>query len=232
MAESTLTLTRLNLYEAVGRYLGISRTVADWTAENTADVAAIVAIGLRQFYAPTVGGKSHVWSFLTPVLSVSLTNGTHTYTLADDFAGFVDEELAFTTSKTWSLKLVPIWRVLEKQQDSTSMPAGITQPLIGAVQPKTFTAATGQRWELVVWPTPTSSLTVKGRYRANPDAIAADGSYPLGGEQHAETVLASVLCAAEEQLNDGHNGPHRQRFNELLAASIERDMRLHRQEAA
>lgn len=237
MAESTLTLTRLQLKTAVGQYLSLSRTIADWSAENASDVDLILASGLRNFYSPHIKSKNpsaphhtHVWSFLIGRTSVSLSNGTATYDLADDFGGFVDTELAFTSSKDWPLLLVPMWRVLEKIQSGTSMPSGITQPLLAAVERKSFTAATGQRWQIVVWPTPTSSLTATGRYRSEPDLFANDAHYPMGNALHAETIQESCLAAAEELMND-QSAVHRERFVVLLEASIAADRELHKSEA-
>lgn len=233
MAESTLTLTRLQLKEALGEFLGISRTVANWTATAAADVDRILAKALRSFYSPlrrtnnpNAPVVSHQWSFLIRRATVSLSNGTNLYDLADDFGGFLDSELAFTTSKTWSLKLVEMWRVLERIQDGTAMPTGITQPLIAAVEPKSFTPATGQRWQILMWPTPASSLTITGRYRSQPDFISNDAYYPLGGSLHAETLLESCLAAAEEFQNDSAT-LHRERFQQLLEASIAADKELH-----
>lgn len=233
MAESSLTMTRLQLKQALGEQLSISRDPNDWSADAAADVNRILAKGLRSFYLPMIRSKNpnapletYLWNFLIRRTTVSLSNGTNLYSLGDDFSGWVDTELAFTTSKDWSLKLVEMWRVLEKVQAGTSMPTGITQPLLAAVEPDTFTATTGQRWKMLVWPTPTGSLTVTGRYRSEPDFFSDDAHYPLGGALHAETLLESCLAAAEE-LNDTTATIHRDRFQQLLEASIAADQELH-----
>jgi hypothetical protein len=230
MSEPTLSITRGDLKSALGRFLGISRTSSDWTTENAADVLYCIQCGERQFYAPASG---HQWSFLTTALSLSLSNGTATYDLPDDFGGFLDSELAFASTKTWALKLVPLKLVLEQTQTyGTSMPTGITQPVMGAVKPKTaFAPATGQRWQIQVWPSPTGSITATGRYRALPNTIDDDAHYPMGSELHSQTLIESCLAAAEEFMND-EDGVHRARFNELMQASIACDLRLHAQEAA
>lgn len=229
MSESTLSVTRAEVKRALARFLGLSRTISDWTSENTTDLTDLTSAGERNFYTPTNG---HQWSFLTVQLSLSIVNGTSSYDLPDDFAGFLDEELAFSTTKTWPLKLAPLKLVLEKQQDGTSMPSGISQPLLAAVRPKTaFAPATGQRWQVLLWPTPTSSLTVVGRYRSLPNTMSDDAYYPMGGQPHGQTLIESCLAVAEESLND-ESGVHRARFNELMAASVAADLRLHQQEAA
>lgn len=239
MAESTLTRTLGDLKGEIGQYLGASRTVGDWTPTMVADVERILGSGQRQFYEanyrpnPNAPLRSHVWSFLRKRASITLSNGTGSYDLPDDFGGFLDTRLSFTTTKPWSLELVSMDRVLEKFQDfGGSMPSGITQPLIAAVESKSSTlGSTGQRWSIVMWPTPASTLTVTGQYRLNPNLLASDSHYPLGGEAHAQTLLEACLAAAEEFKND-QSSLHRERFAELMAASIALDTRLHAQEAA
>lgn len=239
MAESSLTLTWEGLKAEIGQYLGVSRTVANWSATTTSDVARILASGQRQFYepyyrpVPQAPLRAHVWSFLRARAAISISSGTSTYDLPDDFAGFLCQRLSFASTKDWSLKLTSMDDVLEHIQDfGTSMPTGITQPLLAAYESKSSTlGTTGQRWQIVMWPTPTSSLTITGQYRLNPNALATDTHYPLGGEAHAQTLLESCLAAAEEFMND-QSTLHRDRFQELLAASIQLDTALHSQEAA
>lgn len=229
MSESSLSITRGDLKRHIARFWGASRTIADVTTTNSTDLTDILTSGERQFYLPPGG---HQWSFLTSQLSLSLTNGTASYDLPDDFSGMLDDELAFTSSKPWPLKLCPLKLLLEKQQDGTSMPSGISQPLLCAVKPKTsFSPSTGQRWQAVLWPTPTSSLTAVGRYRALPNVMSDDAYYPMGGQPHAQTLIESCLAVAEEYMND-EDGIHRARFVDLMNASIALDLRLHSQEAA
>jgi hypothetical protein len=239
MAESTLTLTLLDIKSALGEYLGISRDKDDWTSENTADVSRIMAVGQRQFYAPSYRPvpnaplKPYVWSFLRGRLSQAISSSTASYDMPNDFTGFLEPRLSFTSTKTWSLKLTSMDDFLEHVQDfGTSMPSGISQPLLAALESKTSTlGATGQRWTLYLWPTPTASATITAQYRIAPNVLADDTYYPLGGELHSETLLESCLAAAEEHLNDQLT-IHRQRFDELLNQSILLDQSLHAQEAA
>jgi hypothetical protein len=247
MAESTLSLSLTNIKSAIGAYLGISRTAANWSAENLADVVRIINAGERQVYSPSIPALSergkpstHVWSFLKAMATITTANGTQSYDLPDDFSGFIRHdgavvmygiELAFTTSKDWPLTVVEDWRVLEKIQAGTSMPTGITQPLLASVIPKTFTQSTGQRWQIKMWPTPTSTLLINGRYRMTPNAISSDNNFPHGGEPFAELFLESCLAAAEEMMND-QSSVHRERFREMLVAAVALDNGLHALEAA
>lgn len=230
-------MTRQILKDHLGLFLTWSRTDTDWSAEMIADAERIIRNGENAFYVPSykknpqAPTQSHVWSFLSTTLTLSLVNGTNAYDCPDDFSGFVDTELAYTTSNDWPLKLVEMWRVLEKIQAGTSMPSGITKPLLAAVRPKSVTATTGQIQQVLIWPTPTGSLTATGRYRTNPSAMSDDSHYPLGGAQFAECLLESVLASAE-QFIDSPSTQHRERFAELLPACIDLDRRIHMSEAA
>ena len=72
------------------------------------------------------------------------------------------------------------------------------------------------------------SFEVQFRYRSNPYNLSPSKPYPLGGQPHAETLIASCLAAAELKLND-EQGPHYADFIEKLrsSVSIDRRMNLH-----
>lgn len=71
MAESTLTLGYDDLAAEVGYFLGFGRTSGNWTADQLAQVDAVVQAGYRQFVVPPpVGGIAHRWSFLRPTMSL------------------------------------------------------------------------------------------------------------------------------------------------------------------
>ena len=75
MSESTLQITWTELESEIGRYLGLDRTVTNWTANEVLDVAAIAKRGLRQFYFPprtNEGEAAHAWSFLRPAADFTI----------------------------------------------------------------------------------------------------------------------------------------------------------------
>lgn len=226
MPESTLSLTRGDLKRHIGRFLGISRDPLQWTAESADDVADIVRAAERMFYFPEVDGKTYVWSFLKKTSVGSLSSGVSTYDLADDFGGFLTNQLTFSTAEKYPLLLVDISLIREKQQHAR--PVSVNQPLLAAVTPSGFSPnATGQRWKLTVWPTPTQGYVIYGDYRTNVDAISDDTHYPLGSGPHAQTLLEAALASAELYLND-QPGPHNEMFKRLLAASVQYDQGLNK----
>jgi hypothetical protein len=95
-------------------------------------------------------------------------------------------------------------------------------PQYYAVVPRAFAASEGQRYDMLVWPAPVASITVCYRYRVEPDALSADGDLPLGGPQHALTILQAALAVAEQRHNDAR-GIHTEQFERLMAFSIDLD---------
>jgi hypothetical protein len=99
------------------------------------------------------------------------------------------------------------------------------EPSYYAVRPKTYSggATAGPRFELVFDRPTDAAYTFEYRYQIDPNTIDFTNIYPYGGAKHSETIIESVLAAGEIRFHDDANGPHRQRFLELLKASIEKD---------
>lgn len=288
MAESTLSLNIDNLRKAIARYLGYGQNPvhASLSADAQADIDAIMASGLRQFYFPATLGEryAHKWSFLMPTTTLTtsapyetgtvtivagvatLASGTFpswaadgemiidglTYTVAsrdgntqvtlddtsvtasagttyslvrpiitlpDDFGGLLSPLVYQPGQAQYGRPLVQMDAdgILAKRQYSDVL----APPSIFALRPKTFTAATGQRYELMFWPVPDAAYILTYRYRVRPNALGSS-EYPYGGVEHSETVLASCLSKAEERRLDSP-GPLHAKFLEHLAASISFD---------
>ena len=223
MAESTLSLTYTDLIEAVGHMLGFRRDSTVYTSEETADCDDSVQSGYRQFiFPPVLPGQStsHEWSFLSKQGDQETVDGTAEYDLPDDFGSLRGN---FTVNETG--RWYPIvhrdeeyLRILRARGDVNG------RPRYCALRPKTFAAATGQRWTLIIWPDPTAAWTLQYRYNVLVGAISGT-QYPLGGMPHAETVKQSCLADAELRMNDDH-GIHWERFMVRLAASVAADGRL------
>lgn len=146
-----------------------------------------------------------------------LANGT--YSLPDDFAAVIDD---FTYDAAGPLiKLQPrspqFIRQLFAGGGSVSGP-----PQCYAIQPRAFEAVAGQRYEALVWPVSGSHYRLHYRYRVEPAELSADEDYPMGGPQHAQTILQAALMVAEQRHNDTV-GPHTNAFEKLMAASIDLD---------
>ena len=105
-------------------------------------------------------------------------------------------------------------------------------PRFYALMAKPFTAATGQRWQIMFAPRTDVDRVVRLRYRVQP-AVLTDAAdvFPLGGPDHFETIKWAALAHAEYWLAHAP-GVCNGRFQELLWASIDADMVLYETDRA
>ncbi len=223
MAESTLSLSLVELQKIVGRRLGYTRDPSNWTTENEEDIAEVIVTGLRQFYWPATR-EPHSWTFLKPVLSVSLESGTSEYDLPDDWACLVGDYFVIDDETSMPKVMIASEQDIRLLSQSS---VGNRMPEKAAVRPKAMESGdqTGQRFELVVWPTPDSDYTLLGRYEVIPFALSSSRIYPYGGAVHAETIKNSCLAAAE-MFAEKVRGAEHERFMDSLMASINQDKKL------
>lgn len=227
--ESTLTLKMTDYQQATGHYLGYGRgpDVGDstWNARQKLNIAAVLGSALRQFYDPMIlpgETAAHKWSFLHPTQSAFvLPSGQATWNLPDDFGGF-EGKITLVSSNTRPVEFEPT----NSGRIDTMYAANPTQT--GSPQymakrwKKGTTGDAGQRSEIYVYPTPDQNYTLRFDYYLLPEALTPAFPFVYGGQQHAETVNASCLAAAELYL-DGARGVRFQYFTERLAASVSAD---------
>lgn len=220
MSESTLTSPRSEILQAVGAFFNYGRNQYQWTREQREQVYRCVRSGERQFYNP----PNHSWSFLRLRLTLSISADDADYDLPDGFAGFLDPFLSFTAddNRLWSVQETSVAEILKLRQNENLF--GGVQEYLFAKEAKTPTGTTGQRFQVLLFPTPQASGTLTGSYYANPDATTDSLPYALGGSIHSEALLACCLAAAELE-RDKTLGPMKQQYNERLAASIAFDKR-------
>ena len=107
----------------------------------------------------------------------------------------------------------------QESQVSTAM-----APSVVAFVPQNIAGVNGQRYVMMVWPKPDTQYRVQYRYHARQLPLSEQNPVPLGGPEHAETILAAVLAAAEQYLDDS-KGPKYETYMERLAASVSIDRR-------
>lgn len=228
MAESTLSVNREQLRESVGFFLNFGTDYTAYSPERLAIVDACIDSGMRTFYdpPPLPGEKtSHVWSFKTPIGSISTADGQADYDLPDDFAGLVDGVFLSADDESWSqIRVTNPSRILSMRQGNSGSTSGPPQQV--AVTIIATEGVTPTRYSLMVWPTPDQSYVLKFPYSSNPFQLSATQVYPLGGQPHAETLREACLAAAERDVND-ELGVHTATFQSRLAASVNLDRNLH-----
>ena len=228
MAESTLSLTRDNLRDAVGFYLGFGPASSAYTADNLVGCDKCIDIGLRSFYSPLpLPGEteSYSWSFLTPFMDLPLYADQLDYDCPDDFAGLIGHKAYLSSDNTnWNdIRIVNTARIFSLRQGGPSVVSG--PPTNIAIQAKKSDGVLPTRWQLLVWPTPDGDYTLKVQYQSNPFQLTGGQSYHLGGQPHSETIREACLAAAEREF-DSEVGLHNANFMARLVSSGAIDRRL------
>lgn len=159
--------------------------------------------------------------------SITVASGTsyeinqQDYDLPDSF-GELESDVTFAMNQaTWSIREVNEAQIRVKRQSG----ANTGRPCECAIRAKTTTGVTGQRYEIMFWPTPDAAYTLSYKYTVLTDALSSSFPYPYGGMSHAETILASCLDVAERKENNMPQGPESLNYQKRLAASISHDLR-------
>lgn len=223
MAESSLSITFSDLQEEVGHFLGFAADTTAWTAAQNTTLTRVLKRGLLQFYFPPPLSEekpSYEWSFMRKTGTISATSGDLDYTLPDDFSNILDGSVTFgvgITNRRLEKVDEPDLRAMQAMDNKSGVPRYY------AIRPVAHAPTTGQRWEMLLYPTPDASYTLTYRYVYLPDTITSTNIYPVGGARYSEVILASCLAAAESRQDDNVNGPHFQRFMRLLGSAIRAD---------
>jgi len=226
MAESTLSITFPILQREVAFYLGWPRVPSTWDNTQSQDWDDITRRAMRLFYFPPSGDEKPVyeWTFLRKTGTVTLATADVDYDLPDDFGGTIlDSSLYYAAG----VQQRPPKKVEQHEiEQLQSMDAQNGWPKYFAVRNKTHAPTTGQRWEMIVYPTPQvnqDSSVISFRYVGVPNEISNTNLYPVGGAQYSEVILSAHLAAAEFKNDDDPNGPMMQKFNDMMTSAIRND---------
>jgi hypothetical protein len=97
-------------------------------------------------------------------------------------------------------------------------------PALVATRFKESDGSTGQRQEVLFWPSPDALWTLTYEYEAYSGALSDSSPYPLGGMKLAELYIESCLAVAETRSLE-EVGLHTQQYGALLIDAIARDKR-------
>lgn len=227
MAESSNSLSRVELKIEVADFLGYTRDSSNWSTDQTTRVESCVDNGIRQFYSPPKlpeqiqrGEPAHEWSFLKPWTTLSISSGDWNSTAPDDFANFAASRLYYTASSTVYVDVTSASEVMRLREHGTSS----SRPEKIALRPAASDGSDGQRYQFVWWPTADDDYTLNYPYYVLQDATTNANPYPLGGAAHALTVQAACLAWADDHYKAGQYG-RRADFLDRLRWSIDHDRR-------
>lgn len=140
------------------------------------------------------------------------------YTLDADWAELEGKITYDTEQFTHPLTLTSEAKIREMKQAQVS--TGI--PQLAAVRIRESDGELEHRIEVMVWPVPNADYTVSSRFSLHPTLLSSAEPFPLGGAQHARTVLAACMAAAELD-HDDTIGIHEETYQRRLLDSISLD---------
>jgi hypothetical protein len=226
--SDTLDIRYQDIRRHVGQILDYGWDHSKWSRDQALLVDELVQSGMRQFYAPkpipsTEGAPPeppHVWSFLLRTDWIKTVASQYAYDLPDTFTGKIIGDMHYGAGE----QRTHIEEISENRL--RELLAGVPQsgpPEYVCLRVKVSDGQSRQRWEAIFYPTPSAEHNISLRYKVSPPRISEAKPYPLGGVDHAETILASCMAAAEERIKGGTQ--FRERYAALLAASIVADRR-------
>jgi hypothetical protein len=193
-----------------------------WTAGQITEIDNIVQSGVRRvYYPPAISAQilGYEWSWLRPTstLAISVAGG-YDYDLPDNFGRLIGALYYPAEEYRAAISVISVGKLLNLRAQSDETGA----PVYAATRYKTSVGTTGQRQEILFFPTPDASWTLNYEYEAYSGTLTLTYPYPLGGMQLAELYIESCLAVAETRVND-EIGQHAQQFNALLVDAIARD---------
>lgn len=141
------------------------------------------------------------------------------YTLPQDFQA-IEGPLTYTTSTAPWVPIPMSGEAEIRQLRSVQSTGGI--PLWAAIDPVPYDSSSAQRWQVMLFPTPSVIYTLLMRYTRAPNALSSDTDYPPGGTQYTECVRLMCEAAAEKEVR-GERGPKYADSREALARAIMAD---------
>ena len=156
----------------------------------------------------------HSWSFLQLTAEITTENGKSEYDLPLNFGNFLGEP---TTSRSDSNRLAIAQeshiRQLINSEGTTDNPQYVAKKIVSGE------GYSQSRSSLLVYPIPTGAETITVQYAVVPPRLSDDSPWPLGGAEHAQTILACCLAVMEERSGSGSQ-VYRQKMIEMLASSV------------
>ena len=211
--ESTLSLTFAQMYANIGAKLYGTR---EPTGADLTECKRIVNEGYAFFVA------WHDWGFLHPETTITLAaaDADGNFALPGDFAE-PESKFSFGPDSAYP----PLeWTTPDVIRAKRAASSSGAIPKLCSLQAVSLTATTGQRWELMVWPTPATETTLYYQYLRNPAALTEDADYPVGGMRYSPAVMA---CAYMQWEGDQGrtDGPEAVKAMRLLEAAKKTDLR-------
>ncbi len=225
MAESTATQQLTDFQNSLCTYLGWDDPT-NLPAKQTGLLAMIVKEGYARVVRPSVDGCGpYEWSFLRPIVTMTLPVGANTLAMPDDYDGM---EGRVTLAATVSQVFAPISVVGEGtiREKYSLLPTFTGRPLLVAEVPlKDMGQQKGQRFQLYFFPIADAAYQVQFTHRILESALTTTNPFVYGGTSISDLMMSACLAVAELRLDNMKGGPNDQEFQERLKAAIMSDQR-------
>lgn len=150
------------------------------------------------------------------------------YALPDDFSAFIGEVSLRPQDNAWvQVQLVGESRIRQYRQVRAYYSVAMQQPWLCAVRPLVNDPTVGTRNQLMFWPRILNTAVVTFAYRVRPDVLSVTNIYPYGASDHSNTIMASIMAAAE-QVQEQARGIYWNEFQLALVSSVDLDSRTNR----
>jgi len=192
MAEPGLSLAKTDLDALIGFSLGYGRTSGNWGTSEQADIDDARDMGLARFY------DEHDWFFMSPTTTLDTTADDYDQDLPDGF-GWLVETFYYAADIGYSPLVVTSPGEIRRRIAASSSSGVMTHC---AINPKSTTGSSGQRWEVLFYPPPDDAYTLTYRYRMNRDALSTSYPYPAGGTCYRNAILYACLAAGDSLIKN------------------------------
>jgi len=146
------------------------------------------------------------------------------YDLPDDFGGLVGNRISIISVASPTNYLQPVLvRTLDEVLPYYLQDWNPGTPRYAVIMPVPLVVATGQRWQIGLWPPPDGEYSLGFRYNVNLDAITA-AEYSAGGPLVAMALKKCCLAQAELLVSGGAPGVYYGQAMQALAGAIAHDM--------
>ncbi len=172
MAESSLSLNRLDIERYVARDRGWNPDRSGWGPTEQADMDLVMDRGVRWFYQPPPlpsEQHNHTWSFLKPEYRFTTVANQSDYDLPDDFGGLEGTFQYQRGDAAWTdIRLTSEHRIRTLRQGTTDT---VGYPELASIMPLPSDGDEPQRFSLLLWPKAGGEYPLAMTYLSNPNAI-------------------------------------------------------------
>lgn len=224
-----------SLRRDIGYYLGFPANPMEWSYDQQGMVDNLVQAGTDSFHMPDIipelKSEMHVWTFLTPIATLTTVADTEDYDAPAAFGG-IEGDFTYQTANEGYGAI----RVVGEEQIRIHK---MTSPIQSGkpTHACTFAAIDSDPgyqqnvYTIRLWPKPDGEYILEYRYRIIANTMGGRGytqSVALGVPIHRETLLMSCLRIAEERIKLIVDGPMARRYRERLKTSISYDSNLNK----